>query len=114
MTQQLTYRNPIFGRNFPDPFVLKFCGEYWAYCTGPWTDGRIFGILRSRDLVSLAKVSGAMEPLPGSHPCYWAPEVTYDNGRFYLFYSVGDETNMHIRVAVSGIRPGHLQTAAIA
>lgn len=100
-THQLTYRNPIFGRNFPDPFVLKFCGEYWAYCTGPWQDDRIFGILRSRDLVHWQEVGGAMEPLPGSHPCYWAPEVTYDNGRFYLYYSVGDETNMHIRVAVA-------------
>lgn len=100
-THQPIYHNPVFGRNFPDPFVLKFCGEYWAYCTGTWQDGRLFGILRSRDLVNWQEVGGAMEPLPGNHPCYWAPEVTVDNGRFYLYYSVGNETTMHIRVAVA-------------
>src|SRR5205085_8285521 len=46
-------------------------------------------------------VGGAMEPLPEQHPYYWAPEVVYDNGRFYLYYSVGDEERMQIRVAIA-------------
>ena len=50
-----------------------------------------------------------MEPLPGSFPCYWAPEVMYENGRFYLYYSVGDEVNMHIRVATA-VHPAGLFT----
>jgi GH43 family beta-xylosidase len=59
-----------------------------------------------------------MAQLPGDHACYWAPEVTYDNGRFYLYYSVGDEANMHIRVAVAShpagpfVDSGHQLTAA--
>ena len=97
----MTYQNPVFPHNFPDPFVLKYCGEYWAYCTGPWQDDRIFGILRSPDLVNWQEVGGAMTRLPGDHPCYWAPEVIYDNGRFYLYYSLGNEVNMHIRVAMA-------------
>ena len=101
MTGRIPYHNPVFAHNFPDPFVLKYCGEYWAYCTGYWSDGRVFGILRSRDLVNWQEVGGAMLPLPGDYPCYWAPEVTYDNGRFYLYYSAGDEATMHIRVATS-------------
>jgi GH43 family beta-xylosidase len=98
-TNRLTYQNPVFAKNFPDPFVIKYCGEYWAFGTGVWHDGRVFGILRSRDLVQWQDVGGAMTPLPDDHPCYWAPEVTVDNGRFYLYYSVGNEINMHIRVA---------------
>lgn len=101
MADRLVYQNPVFPRDFPDPFVLKYRGEYWAYCTGYQTDGRVFGILRSRDLVNWQEMGSAMEPLPGSHSCYWAPEVTYDNGRFYLYYSVGDEEMMHIRVATA-------------
>jgi GH43 family beta-xylosidase len=81
--------------------VLKYCGEYWAYCTGWWADGRCFGVLRSRDLIDWQAVGGAMEPLAESHPQYWAPEVTYDNGRFYLYYSAGDEERMQMRVAVA-------------
>lgn len=98
----MTYQNPVYDANFPDPFVLKHCGEYWAYCTGVWRDGRCFGVLRSADLATWAEVGGALEPLPEGFPCYWAPEVVYDNGWFYLYYSAGDELNdMHLRVAVS-------------
>jgi hypothetical protein len=46
-------------------------------------------------------MAGALAPLPGDATCYWAPEVTYDNGRFFMYYSVGNETLMHIRVAVA-------------
>jgi GH43 family beta-xylosidase len=63
-------------------------------------DGRAFGILYSEDLVNWQEVGSAMDLLPGDHTCYWAPEVVYDNGSFYLYYSVGSETNMEIRVAL--------------
>ncbi|HEX2910254.1 MAG TPA: glycoside hydrolase family 43 protein [Chloroflexia bacterium] len=96
-----TYTNPVYARSFPDPFVLKYQGEYWGYCTGIQPDGRCFGVLRSPDLVNWESMAGAMEPIPGNHPHYWAPEVFYDNGLFYMYYSVGDEVTMHIRVAVS-------------
>lgn len=97
-----TYLNPVHGRDFPDPFVLKYCGEYWAYCSGFWHDGRCFGVLHSRDLVHWDALAGALEPLPGRYPEYWAPEVVYDNGRFLLYYSVGNEERMQMRVAVAG------------
>lgn len=96
-----TYLNPVHRRDFPDPFVLKFGGEYWAYCTGFWSDGRCFGVMHSRDLVNWRELGGALKPLPGEHPCYWAPEVVYENGRFLMYYSVGNEKQMHIRVAVA-------------
>ncbi len=95
------YLNPVFPRSFPDPFVLKFCGDYFAYCTDFWHDGNVFGILRSRDLVNWSEAGGAMKPLDNGPPFYWAPEVTYSNGKFYLYYSAGNETLMEIRVAVS-------------
>ncbi|MCA1555081.1 MAG: glycoside hydrolase family 43 protein, partial [Acidobacteria bacterium] len=96
-----TYLNPVYGRDFPDPFILKHTGEYWAYCTGFWRDGRAFGVLHSTDLVNWRELDGALVPLEGEHPCYWAPEVVYENGRFLMYYSVGNEKLMHIRVAVA-------------
>jgi GH43 family beta-xylosidase len=98
---QISYLNPVSTRPFADPFVFKYCGEYWAYSTGFWRDGRCFGILRSRDLVRWEEVGGAMDPLPGGHTCYWAPEVSYDNGRVLMYYSVGNEEQMQIRIAVA-------------
>lgn len=96
-----TYQNPVYAHDFPDPFILKYGNEYWAYGTGIAHDGRCFGVLHSRDLVTWERLAGAMEPLPGAFPCYWAPEVTYANGVFYLYYSVGDEAMMTIRVATA-------------
>jgi GH43 family beta-xylosidase len=100
-----TYQNPLTSIPSADPFVLKHGGEYWAYVTGVWQDGRSFGILHSNDLVTWEALHGAIAPLeppPGiDYTCYWAPEVNYENGLFYLYYSVGDEKNMHLRVAVS-------------
>ncbi len=101
-----TYINPVYNHPAPDPFVFKHCGEYWCTFTGMQPDGRCFGILKSTDLVHWAYCGSAMdrlaaEQLEYADTCYWAPEVTYDNGKFYLYYSVGDEENMQIRVALS-------------
>lgn len=100
------YQNPVFPYDFPDPFVLKYLGEYWAYCTGIRSDGRAFGILRSKDLITWEPIGSALDLLPGENPCYWAPEVTYLFGTFYLYYSVGNEKNMRIRVATSSSPAG--------
>lgn len=98
---EATYVNPVHLADCADPFVLKFRGEYWCYTTGFRRDGKCFGIFHSRDLVTWREVGGAMEPLPGGHTCYWAPEVWCENGRFLLYYSVGNEERMQIRVAVA-------------
>ncbi|HEY4596355.1 MAG TPA: glycoside hydrolase family 43 protein [Thermoanaerobaculia bacterium] len=113
----MTYTNPVYPHSFPDPFVLEHRGEYWGYCTGLQRDGRAFGVIHSRDLVHWEERPGALEPLPGNHPCYWAPEVAFFEDRFHLYYSVGDEERMEIRVAVADhpagpfVDSGHRLTA---
>jgi GH43 family beta-xylosidase len=97
----MTYANPVYPHPFPDPFVLKHRGEYWGYCTGLQPDGRAFGVIHSPDLFDWRPLAGALAPLPDAHPFYWAPEVSYFDGRFYLYYSVGNEERMEIRVAVA-------------
>ncbi|HEX4950307.1 MAG TPA: glycoside hydrolase family 43 protein [Blastocatellia bacterium] len=93
------YQNPVYAAACADPFVLKYLNEYWCYCTGWWHDGRCFGVLHSRDLQHWREVGGAMIPFDPTATCYWAPEVTYENGRFLLYYSVGNEEFMQIRAA---------------
>ena len=102
MSENKFYTNPVIARDFPDPFVFKFCAEYYAIATGFWHDGGVFGVLRSRDLINWTNCGSAINPVPfADSPCYWAPEVYYRNGKFYLYYSVGNEENMRIRAAVS-------------
>jgi GH43 family beta-xylosidase len=100
-TDAADYLNPVYPHSFPDPFVLKHCGEYFAYCTGHDAGGDVFSILRSHDLVNWSPAGAAMKPLDSPAPFYWAPEVNYADGRFHLYYSVGNETFMELRVAVS-------------
>jgi GH43 family beta-xylosidase len=105
--------NPVYPHSFPDPFVLKFRGQYFGYCTGDAEDGNVFAIIRSANLVRWEAIGSAMMPLSSRPPYYWAPEVFYDNGRFYLYYSAGNETLMEIRVAVSDRPDGGFEDAGV-
>ena len=108
-----TYLNPVYPHSFPDPFVLKYLGRYYAYATGHAPDGRIFEAITSTDLVNWETLGGAMDPLETGEPFYWAPEVTYYNGKFYLYYSVGNEKFMTLRVAVSNRPDGGFADAGV-
>src|SRR5688572_18783855 len=96
-----TFTNPVCLSNTADPFVLKHRGTYWCYSTGTAHDGNCFPIFVSNDLVRWIEHGGAMSPLQGGYAEYWAPEVSYWEGAFYLYYSVGDGSTMHLRVAVA-------------
>lgn len=108
-----SYVNPVLDRPCADPFVLKYLNEYWCYSTGIQTDGRCFGAFHSRDLVNWRELGGVIEPVEQTATCYWAPEVIYENGRFFMYYSVGDGDRMHIRVATAGHPAGPFVDAGI-
>lgn len=77
------YRNPIKKHgDFADPFVLRYQGRYYLYCTNPgvrcWS---------SADLLEW-QYRGTVVPeeeFPGLVP--FAPEVVYDGGSFYMYTS---------------------------
>ena len=74
-----------------DPALIKDGASYYLYSTGPgvtfysakdlthWTArGRIFA----------TEPSWAHSVAPGFNGHVWAPDLTYANGKFYLYYSV--------------------------
>jgi beta-xylosidase len=105
------YQNPIYPAYFADPFLWSHGGEYFAIGTGEreasgqW-DGRrerVFPLLRSRDMVHWQPAGAALEPPdPALGRTFWAPEIAYAEGCFWLYYSVGHDDKRHqIRVASS-------------
>lgn len=77
------YTNPIAtAGDFADPFVLRFNGRYYLYCTNE--DLRCWS---SADLVVWDPHGPTISPdlMPGLVP--FAPEVVYANGLFYLYTS---------------------------
>src|SRR5262245_43656668 len=102
------HANPVYPGHFADPFVWKHQDVYYAIGTGQaeangQTLGKVFPILHSTDFLQWSFASNALErtdPELGSN--FWAPEVAYADGKFYLYYSVGHGDKCHqLRVAIS-------------
>lgn len=112
-------RTPVYPNYFADPFVWRYEGIWYAVGTGALeahseagratealtvagTPG-VFVLLRSSDFAQWTPIGSALELLPPEYGnAYWAPEVAFAAGRFWMYYSVGREDKAHhIRVAVS-------------
>ena len=109
-TTEATYTNPVYAAQFPDPFVLRHAGTYYAFGTtgdGRTADGRIFSLLTSKDLVRWTPAGGALRPPAGAAGAqFWAPEVVEHAGTFYMYYSagggaIGADVGHQLRVATS-------------
>ena len=82
------FTNPVYDENFPDPFVLRERGRYYAYGTN--SAGLNVQLLRSRDLVEWRPLGDAMPRLAGwTVPGRtWAPEVVrLRRGAYVLYYT---------------------------
>ena len=80
--QQLVLRG-----DFPDPSVVKTGDTYWASATtSNWLPA--FPLLKSKDLIHWTTESFVFEKQPGWADYYfWAPELSEDKGRFYVYYA---------------------------
>lgn len=81
-----SFRNPVWGRDFPDPFVLPWRGAFYAFATETFSVGRGFQAMESRDLVHWTHKGMVFAP-PWSSDHFWAPEVAERDGIFHLTYS---------------------------
>ncbi len=116
----LAYQNPIWRGYFADPFILRVGREYFAYGTGDTLDAGCggvpcaFTVLRSPDLVNWRHLGGALvPPAQASGHVFWAPEVAYENGRFFLYYSsapVGRDELHRLQVAAADDPAGPFET----
>lgn len=106
------YTNPVYPDYFADPFVWQHQGVYYAIGTGSAEaagqvdeshEERVFPLLKSDDLFNWQFAGNALlRPDPALGDNFWAPEIAYHDGTFYLYYSVGHEDKNHqLRVASS-------------
>jgi GH43 family beta-xylosidase len=99
----LSYQNPIFTQYMADPFVLHHDGHFYAYGTSDIVPAdRPFPVLHSPDLVNWELVGGALVPPAGAVE-FWAPEVAFHAGTFFMYYSARgvDGRDHGLRVATS-------------
>jgi len=77
----------VIPGDHPDPSVVKIGDTYWATATSSnWAP--VFPLLKSKDLVHWS-LQGHVFVNPPSWADYyfWAPEITVDNGRVYVYYA---------------------------
>ena len=88
-----TYKNPVCEG--ADPFVLLHEGKYYLYSTNS-PDG--FRVFESDDMSTWADRGYCLkaDDVMGDK-WFWAPEVMYRNGKFYMVYVA----NEHLGIAVA-------------
>ena len=82
------YTNPVFARDFPDPFVLNVNGTYYAYSTQ--SGGANVPVISSADMVSWQSAGDALPALPAWAQAgnTWAPSILQRGTRFVMYYTV--------------------------
>lgn len=90
----VTYTNPIYES--ADPFVLYHDGKYYLYAT--YCSDQGYYIRVSDDLVNWEEKGMCLEKKDVlGEKGFWAPEVMFHNGLFYMAYTA----DWHIGIAVS-------------
>jgi beta-xylosidase len=94
----MTYTNPVWDQNFPDPFILQHGDDFYAYATQRGPAG--FQMMTSKNLVDWTHLGGVNLP-DWANGQLWAPEVWQWRGKWYMFFSARDKTSRKRDLAVS-------------
>lgn len=83
----LSAQTLVLPGDFPDPSVVRSGDSYWATATtSNWAP--IFPLLESSDLIHWELRGHVFTELPSWADYYfWAPEISHDNGKYYIYYS---------------------------
>jgi xylan 1,4-beta-xylosidase len=82
-----TAQSLVLPGDYPDPSVVKIGDSYWASATtSNWAPA--YPILESKDLTTWQPKAFVFNQLPAWADFYfWAPEITYDNNKVYVYYA---------------------------
>jgi beta-xylosidase len=88
-----TYLNPVIGRDFPDPFILRQGSTYYAFATNAGTAN--IQAARSTDLAHWTPLPDALPALPAwaeaNAGLTWAPSILQRGpAAFVMYYAARD------------------------
>lgn len=100
LSLQLYGQQLVLPGDNPDPTVVKIGDTYWAAgTTSNWFP--IFPVYKSTDLVHWKLSAHVFNKMPKWADYYfWAPEMVYDGGKVYMYYSA-HKRNGNLCVAVA-------------
>ncbi|MGC1392444.1 MAG: family 43 glycosylhydrolase [Bacteroidales bacterium] len=81
------YYNPVIPGDFPDPTIIRVGNMYYAAATSN-DFGPCFPLYESTDLINWKPVGSVFTDCPKwSDNNFWAPELYYNHGTFYVYYT---------------------------
>ena len=102
------FSNPVAPAYMADPYCFLHDGTYYAVGTGVLEaggtgSGKVIPMLRSQNLQHWEELGPVLTPPADERGGeFWAPEVGYSDGVFYLYYHAnGNGGGFRIRVATS-------------
>lgn len=101
-----TYSNPVLPGDFADPSVVRVGGDYYATATSSeWAP--LYPILHSTNLVNWEIIGHVFpENLPDwAEANFWAPEIMYENGKFYVYYTARKKGGPLCTAVASATKP---------
>ena len=88
----VSYTNPVFAKDFPDPFVLRDGDRYYGFATN--SAGSNVRVISSNDLATWTELPDALPVLPAwakaNASLTWAPAVLRRGNTFVLYYTARD------------------------
>lgn len=87
LSAQIFGQQLVMPGDHPDPSVVKISDTYWASATtSNWFPA--YALMHSKDLVHWVRSGYVFDKIPGWADYYfWAPEISYDNGKVYVYYA---------------------------
>nr|MBA3694208.1 family 43 glycosylhydrolase [Acidobacteriota bacterium] len=106
--QAETWQNPVFDTDFPDPTVIRAGdGYFYAYATQAVVNGKLqhIQVAHSKDLVNWERMADALPEKPvwadKYEPKFWAPHVSFADGKYFMYYSADPNTQKGLCLAVA-------------
>lgn len=94
------FQNPVIAGDFPDPSVIRVGDTYYA--AGTSCDfAPNYPLFESKDLINWKRIGSVFnEPPAWTADDFWAPELFYHNGTFFVYYTTKRKDN---RIACIGV-----------
>jgi len=103
-SQETTYRNPVISGDFPDPSVIRVGDTYYAAGTSSeWAPP--YRLYESKDLVNWTFLGPLFREMPSwTMGSYWAPELFYRNGAYFVYYTARRRSDRKSFIGVASTR----------
>jgi beta-xylosidase len=82
-----TYHNPVLPGDHPDPTIIRVGENYYSAATTS-SFAPNYPLYQSRDLINWDRIGSIFpEPPKWTSGAFWAPELYYINGTYYVYYT---------------------------